>query len=87
MNIRLWGICRHRAAWMCVDGAKTLEAASKGRIQFDGPSWNGNTSHLIRLAHAHCELVLHQTFADSVSRAASEVGSTLLSRPGVLCAV
>ena len=66
------GTCRHRATRLCVEATCTLAEASGGSVVFEGRPWNSNTVDLIRLARAHCLLVLHSTFADSVAKA-SEV--------------
>ena len=67
------GTCRHRATRLCVETPRTLAEASGGSVGFDGRPWNSNTVDLIRLARAHCLLVLHSTFADSVAKMAAEV--------------
>jgi acyl-CoA oxidase len=56
-----------------VEATERLAAASKGTPVFEGEPWNSNTVDLIRLARAHCLLVLHRTFADCVQRLADEV--------------
>ena len=63
---------RHRAARLCCEATAALAAASGGAPAFEGPAWNGRTVDLIRLAKAHCGLVLHRTFAASVRRLADE---------------
>jgi acyl-CoA oxidase len=60
-----------------VDVTKTVAAASGGQMAFEGAAWNSNTVDLIRLARAHCLLVLHSTFADSVHRLEAEVATYL----------
>lgn len=65
--------CRHRATRLCVAATRTLAEASGGEVVFEGRPWNSNTVDLIRLARAHCLLVLHSTFADSVAQMAAEV--------------
>ena len=67
------GTCRHRATRLCVEATRTLAEASGGSVAFEGRPWNSNTVDLIRLARAHCLLVLHSTFADSVAKMAAEV--------------
>ncbi len=52
---------------------QALADASGGDVVFEGHPWNSNTVDLIRLARAHCLLVLHSTFADSVAQLAAEV--------------
>ncbi len=64
---------RHRAARLCCEVTADLAKASGGTPAFEGPAWNGRTVDLIRLAKAHCALVLHRTFAASVRRLADEV--------------
>ena len=64
---------RHRAARLCVEATTAVAAASGGQVAFEGAPWNSNTVDLIRLARAHCLLVLHSTFADSVHRLDQEV--------------
>ena len=64
---------RHRAARLCVEATERLAAASGGKPVFEGPPWNSNTVDLIRLARAHCQLVLHRTFADYMRRLGDEV--------------
>ncbi len=49
-----------------MQATKTLAAAGGGRIQFEGAPWNNSTVDLIRAAKAHCDLVLHKTFVESV---------------------
>lgn len=63
---------RHRATRLCVAATRTLAEASGGEVVFEGRPWNSNTVDLIRLARAHCLLVLHSTFADSVAQMAAE---------------
>ncbi|CAK0735983.1 hypothetical protein CVIRNUC_000672 [Coccomyxa viridis] len=63
---------RHRATRLCVEATRTLAEASGGSVVFEGRPWNSNTVDLIRLARAHCLLVLHSTFADSVAKMAAE---------------
>ncbi|KAK9834972.1 hypothetical protein WJX81_000797 [Elliptochloris bilobata] len=63
---------RHRAARLCCEATAALAGASGGAPAFEGPAWNGRTVDLIRLAKAHCALVLHRTFAASVRRMADE---------------
>jgi hypothetical protein len=65
--------CRHWATRLCVAAMRTLAEASGGEVVFEGRPWNSNTVDLIRLARAHCLLVLHSTFADSVAQMAAEV--------------
>ena len=67
------GTCRHRATRLCVEATRALAEASGGSVVFEGRPWNSNTVDLIRLARAHCLLVLHSTFADSVAKMAAEV--------------
>ena len=64
---------RHRAARLCCEVTAGLAEASGGTPAFEGPAWNGRTVDLIRLAKAHCALVLHRTFAASVRRLADDV--------------
>ena len=46
-----------------MEAAATLaEAGGGGKLQFEGPAWNGSTVDAIRLAKAHGYLVLVQTF-------------------------
>ena len=52
---------------------QALAEASGGEVVFEGQPWNSNTVDLIRLARAHCLLVLHSTFADSVAQLAAQV--------------
>lgn len=59
--------CRQRAASLVVSATKTLVQAGGGEAQFEGPAWNNNTVMLIRAAKGHLQLVLFQTFADSVN--------------------
>ena len=54
---------------------QALAEASGGDVVFEGRPWNSNTVDLIRLARAHCLLVLHSTFADSVAQLAAQVAS------------
>ena len=68
-----WPTCRHRVTRLCVEATRTLAEASGGSVVFEGRPWNSNTVDLIRLARAHCLLVLHSTFADSVAKLAAEV--------------
>ena len=63
---------------LCVGATEQLAAASGGAPAFEGPAWNSNTVDLIRLARAHCLLVLHRTFADSVQRLSDEARSWTL---------
>lgn len=56
---------------------QALAEASRGEVVFEGHPWNSNTVDLIRLARAHCLLVLHSTFADSVAQLAAQVPSPL----------
>ena len=61
---------------------QALAEASGGEVVFEGYPWNSNTVDLIRLARAHCLLVLHSTFADSVSQLGAQVPPPLCcSRP------
>ena len=64
------GTAQPGSAW---EATEQLAAASGGAPVFEGPAWNSNTVDLIRLARAHCLLVLHRTFADSVQRLGDEV--------------
>ncbi len=73
------GTCRHRATRLCVEATRTLAEASGGSVVFEGRPWNSNTVDLIRLARAHCLLVLHSTFADSVAKMAAEVRACITS--------
>ena len=73
------GPCRHRATRLCVEATHTLAEASGGSVVFEGRPWNSNTVDLIRLARAHCLLVLHSTFADSVAKMAAEVRACVSS--------
>ncbi|KAG2435906.1 hypothetical protein HXX76_007101 [Chlamydomonas incerta] len=66
---------RHAAARSCATAAETLAAASGGRLVFEGAPWNSNTVDSIRAAKAHCSLVLHATFLDSVARLEAGAGA------------
>lgn len=50
-----------------------LAAAGGGRLTFEGPAWNGTSLELIKLAKAHCAVILHQTFVESVNQAAASL--------------
>lgn len=65
---------------LCCEVTADLAKASGGTPAFEGPAWNGRTVDLIRLAKAHCALVLHRTFAASVRRLADEVRRGLRGR-------
>lgn len=60
--------CRHRSTHLAMEGRQLLLRQGAGRIHFAGPPWNGNTVHLIHMARAHSQLVLHTTFASSVQQ-------------------
>ena len=62
-----------------MEATRTLAEASGGSVVFEGRPWNSNTVDLIRLARAHCLLVLHSTFADSVAKMAAEVRACITS--------
>lgn len=66
-------VCRQRACHLIVQAAETLTEAGGGRIQFEGEPWNTNTVSLIRSAKAHLQLVLLETFAQSVADFKTEV--------------
>lgn len=59
---------RHRATRLCIEAAQNLMKACGGDLQFEGPGWNSCTVDMIRVAKAHSQLVLHQTFVDAVAK-------------------
>ena len=64
---RLTLVChRHRATYLAVEGHQLRQG--RGKLNFAGPDWNGNTVHLIHMARAHSQLVLHTTFLRSVQQ-------------------
>ena len=64
---------RQRAASLVVSATKTLVQAGGGEAHFEGSPWNNNTVTLIRAAKSHLQLVLFQTFAESVQTLEKEV--------------
>lgn len=59
---------RHRATRLCIEAAQNLMKACGGDLQFEGPGWNSCTVDMIRVAKAHSQLVLHQTFVEAVAK-------------------
>uniref|UniRef100_A0A383WBN6 Acyl-coenzyme A oxidase n=2 Tax=Tetradesmus obliquus TaxID=3088 RepID=A0A383WBN6_TETOB len=81
---------RHRAARLAVSGAATLQAASSGArapLKFEGPAWNSSTVSQIAMAKAHTEMVLLQTFMDTLQQArdAGSLSPPVLAVLGRLC--
>ncbi|KAK9847424.1 hypothetical protein WJX84_002360 [Apatococcus fuscideae] len=79
---------RHRAARLAVEGHELLIHRGNGTLHFEGPAWNGSTVHLIHMARAHSQLVLHQTFTQAaqeaqVDQAAQSVLQRLVSLHGL----
>lgn len=70
---------RQRASSLVVAATKTLQQAGGGEVQFEGAPWNDNTVTLIRAAKGHLQLVLFQTFADSVNAIKAEVSAQPLA--------
>ena len=65
-----------------VVATKTLLQAGGGKAHFEGSPWNDNTVTLIRAAKSHLQLVLFQTFADSVKDLEDQVSVIL---PSAVC--
>ncbi|GAB4820390.1 hypothetical protein N2152v2_007436 [Parachlorella kessleri] len=63
---------KHVATRLAVQAVQVLMKAAGGKLAFEGEPWNSSSVDLIRLAKAHCVLVMHQTFVEAVGRAASE---------------
>lgn len=64
---------RQRAANLVVAATATLRHAGGGEAHFEGAPWNNNTVDMIRAAKGHLQLVLFQTFAESVKTMVAEV--------------
>lgn len=69
---RLIALSRQRAASLVVTATKALAKAGNGSVHFEGASWNNNTVTLIRAAKSHLQLVLYQTFANSIQSMENE---------------
>eukprot|EP00878_Enallax_costatus_P005125 GHUV01005387.1.p1 GENE.GHUV01005387.1~~GHUV01005387.1.p1 ORF type:complete len:651 (+),score=176.60 GHUV01005387.1:188-2140(+) len=64
---------RHRAAHLTVKGAQLLQQKSGGgQLKFEGQAWNSCTVAQIALAKAHTEMVLLQTFMETLQQARAE---------------
>jgi acyl-CoA oxidase len=64
---------RHVAAKLALNAADVLRAAGNGKFVFEGAPWNNSTVDLIRVARAHCCLVVHQWFVDAVAEARGQL--------------
>lgn len=61
---------RHAATKQALVAAEALRAAGGGALIYEGAPWNNTTVELIRVGRAHCALVIHQTFLESVEEGA-----------------
>lgn len=64
---------RHIAARLALVAGEALRQAGGGAGVVEGAPWNQTTMDLIKVARAHCCLVMHQTFVESVEAAVGKV--------------
>eukprot|EP00879_Flechtneria_rotunda_P021197 GHRR01022330.1.p1 GENE.GHRR01022330.1~~GHRR01022330.1.p1 ORF type:complete len:634 (+),score=214.56 GHRR01022330.1:589-2490(+) len=83
---------RQRAARLVVLGASVLQQRCGGpgaKLVFEGAPWNSSTVAQIAAAKAHCEMVLLQTFMETVDQATSsgQLSASTLAVLGRCCSL